>query len=159
MTVALYRHQMTTIRQNKPITMKQHALSSILNPTSQSPSPEPQSITHDQEQNVLRSETISAFHHALDDGGVEEDDDLLVLREKTKDEVDREEEAYQAFLEREVGEDIKGLVTVEPDHDAIQPDEGSEEGGSKEPTPKGKKRKRKKGEMEREETDQEFLMK
>jgi len=41
------------------------------------------------------------------------DDDLLVPRHKTQDELDLEEEEYREFLTRAVGEDIGGLVEVE----------------------------------------------
>ena len=38
-----------------------------------------------------------------------------MLREKTKDEMDREEEEYREFLAREVGEDLKRLIMIEED--------------------------------------------
>lgn len=98
------------------MTMRQARLESTLHPTSRSPSPEP--ITHAEEQRLLRDETIAVFHSAVGDGynAAEEDDDendLLVLREKSKDELEKEEEQYRAFLEREVGGDLANLVTVE----------------------------------------------
>jgi hypothetical protein len=118
---------------------------------------------------VLRKETIAAFHGAVvegrartreessedkDDNG-DGDDDFLVPREKTKDELLREEEEYRAFLEREVGEDLAGLITVEGsvlDGDAVE-----------EADPKGKKKRRKKeqGKIDstKEQEDHEFLMK
>jgi len=40
------------------------------------------------------------------------DDDFLILREKTQDEAEREEEKYRAFLEREVG-DLREVVRVD----------------------------------------------
>ncbi|KAF8526002.1 KRI1-like family C-terminal-domain-containing protein [Hysterangium stoloniferum] len=100
----------------KPLTIKQHALASMLETGSRTPSPEPEIVTHEHEQSALRAETISAFHHAVENGRNDEnEDDLLVLREKTKDQIDREEEEYQEFLAREVGEDIEGLIAVEND--------------------------------------------
>ncbi|OBZ65900.1 Protein kri1 [Grifola frondosa] len=135
---------------SKPLTMRQHALASALNPASRSPSPEP--LTHVQEQSALRSETIAAFHIAVED---EDEDDLLVPREKTKDEIEREEEEYRAFLEREVGEDIRGLVSI----DAQDEDTGAFASVEEEPV-KAKKARREKGDVKktRHEEDQEFLM-
>ena len=82
----------------------------MLNPSSRSPSPEP--LTYVQEQSALRKEAIEAFHSATkgQDEAIDEDgsdDDLLVLREKTKDEIQKEEEEYRDFLQREVGEDLE----------------------------------------------------
>jgi len=118
---------------------------------------------------VLRKETIAAFHGAVvegrtrtreesgeekDDNG-DGDDDFLVPREKTKDELLKEEEEYRAFLEREVGEDLAGLITVEGSVlDGVAVEEAE---------PKGKKKKRKKeqGKIDsnKEQKDHEFLMK
>ncbi|KAF8589513.1 hypothetical protein K439DRAFT_1383413 [Ramaria rubella] len=141
----------------KPLTIKQHALSSMLQATSRSPSPERLAVTHDQELNALRSETIAAFHGAID---VSNDDDggLLILREKTKDEAQREEEDYQEFLRREVGEDIKSLVTIEGGQETIKVSESA--GEIEETITNGKKKgvKKKGKEKEGQETDQEFLM-
>jgi protein KRI1 len=105
----------------------------------------------------LREETIAAFHKSVQQGeGEEEDDGLLVPREKTKDEMEREEEEYRAFLEREVGNDLTDLVTVE--------EVGARDSNLEEPAPKKGKRskekdKRKRKEAPKQETDQEFLMK
>lgn len=79
-------------------------------------------MTHVEEQDALRKETIAAFHGAIAQIG---DDDILVPREKTKDEREREEEEYRAFLEREVG-DLKQLVTLDADGD-IDEDEVKDE--------------------------------
>lgn len=150
--------------QDKPLTLRQHALQSVLNPTSRSPSPEP--LTHVKEQEALRSETIAAFHTAIsvDADEDEEEDDLLVPREKTKDEVEREEEEYREFLKREVGENLDELIRVERDgagggvlDDVKEEEEVGEEG-------KGKKKKRKSKEKDgkgkkKDEEDHEFLMK
>lgn len=142
------------------------ALEAQLNP-SRSPSPEP--LTHVQEQQALRKETISAFHTAVDGSGDADNDDLLVLREKTKDEQEREEEEYRAYLEREVG-DLKDIIG-EADT-GVQVEEGQEEEGEKEKKKKKKKKKggddkqeedstptTKKTRKSKEEEDQEFLLK
>ena len=139
--------------------MRQHALASALNPSSRSPSPEP--LTHVAEQAALRKETISAFHDAVTapkDSNAEDDDDFLVPREKTKDEIEREEEEYRQFLEREVGEDLKEIVTLETgtlagadDSDVEVKVEGKEE--------KKRKKKDTKEKKNKEAEDQEFLMK
>jgi hypothetical protein len=144
--------------QMKPLTIKQHALSSMLHAASHTPSPEPEIVTHDQEQVQLRSETISAFHHAVDEAA---DEGLLVLREKTKDDIEREEEEYQEYLKREVGEDIRDLITIEEDGVAtkVQDEDGGEAGESAAPKAKKKRKSRKGKEQETPETDQEFLMK
>jgi protein KRI1 len=129
--------------------------------TSRSPSPAPVPLTHAAEQAALRSETIAAFHTKAEDD--EEEDELLVERVKTKDELEREEEEYREFLEREVGEDLRdGLV------DIIAFEDAEASASVEEPEKKKKKKKRKKegnaGMQEVEgksksEKDQEFLMK
>ena len=108
---------------------------------SRSPSPVVALPTHVEEQKALRDETIRAFTQAAD----AEEDDFLIPREKTKDELELEEEEYRAFLQREVGEDLSALITVEG--------EGASGNGSaeatEEPTPeegsKKKKKQRKRG--------------
>lgn len=143
--------------------MRQHALQSALNPISRSPSPEP--LTHVKEQEILRSETIAAFHTAVTDDGDEEEDDLLVLREKTKDEVEHEEEEYREFLQREVGEDLGELIRVDADEGGLgrAKDEVEEaEAGTTEKKRKRKKEKNKGKDVtakSKEQEDQEFLMK
>ncbi|KAL6304942.1 KRI1-like family C-terminal-domain-containing protein [Sparassis latifolia] len=101
----------TRKNKSKPLTMRQHALASALDSKSPSPSPEP--LTHYEEQAVLRSETIAAFHTAVNEDS--DGDDLLVPRVKGKDELEREKEEYRAFLEKEVGEDLTHIVTIEED--------------------------------------------
>ncbi|KAG6813764.1 hypothetical protein H0H92_007716 [Tricholoma furcatifolium] len=142
----------------KPVTMRQVALQSALYSGSRSPSPEP--LTHVEEQRVLRDEAIAAFHDAIDDK--DGDDDLLVPREKTKDEQELEEEEYRAFLEREVGGDLKGLVEVQaPSFAETAPLDGEEEKKEKK-----KKKKSKQSNLSndgssgksKEDVDQEFLM-
>ncbi|EMD34170.1 hypothetical protein CERSUDRAFT_117663 [Gelatoporia subvermispora B] len=142
---------------SKPLTMRQHALASALNPDSRSPSPEP--MTHVQEQAALRDETIAAFHTAIKS---DEEDDLLIPREKTKDELEQEEEEYRAFLQRAVGEDLKDLITI--DENVVlqtEKEDVKEEGDTiKGKQDKKKKKKDKKGETKKnkKEDDQEFLM-
>ncbi|KAF8891880.1 KRI1-like family C-terminal-domain-containing protein [Infundibulicybe gibba] len=126
------------VTQSKPVTLRQVALQSMLESDSRSPSPEP--LPHIEEQRVLRDETIAAFHHAVDE---QDDGGLLIPRERTKDEQEREEEEYRAFLEREVGGDIRELVMVEPDSE-VKDDEASMGAD-----PEGKSK---------QEADQEFLM-
>lgn len=88
---------------------------------------------------------------------------MLVPREKTKDEVEREEEEYREFLKREVGENLGELIRVEKDGDGGVLDVKEEE-VEEEEEGKGKKKKRKSKEKDgkgkkKEEEDHEFLMK
>lgn len=131
--------------------MRQHALASALRPDSRSPSPEP--LTHFQEQAALRSETITAFHTAVSE---DEDDELLVPREKTKDELQQEEEEYKTFLEQQVGEDIGELIKFEDDERSpvASTSTAHREGGKKR-----KKESKAKGGKSKEDENQEFLMK
>ena len=103
-----------------------------------------------EEQHALRSETIAVFRNAVND----DDDPLLIPREKTKDEKEKEEEEYREFLAREVGEDLEGLVTIE--EEVI----GSREGDMNEIKQKNSKKSKDKGKGKAiQETDQAFLMK
>jgi protein KRI1 len=136
------------------VTIRQVRLEATLNPSSRSPSPRP--VTHADEQRALRDETIAIFHSAVDPAvGAESGDDsdnILVPREKSKDELEREDEEYRAFLQREVGDELPSLITVEKGMVSLTDVEG----------PKKTKRKREKGAENRAaegETDQEFLMK
>lgn len=139
--------------------MRQVVLESNLHPESRSPSPEP--LPHVEEQRVLRDETIAAFRIAADD---DDDDGLLIPREKTKGEQEREEEEYRAFLEREVGTDLRELVTIDAREDTKE-DEAPLAVGDEEKKKKKKKTKSKEGKAvketgkSRQEDDQEFLMK
>ncbi|KAI0333246.1 Krr1-domain-containing protein [Cubamyces sp. BRFM 1775] len=143
---------------SKPVTMRQHALASALE-GAQSRSPSPQPLTHMEEQEELRKETISAFHTAVKSQDDVEEDDFLVPREKTKDEIEQEEEEYRAFLQREVGEDLTGLVTVDPDSAGILDGADEEEPiGGKKKKAKHEKQKEKKPAKNKQEEDQEFLM-
>ena len=140
---------------------------------SRSPSPDEdveRPLTHVEEQEKLRKETIAAFHNAVPEG---DEDDFLIPREKTKDELEREEEKYRAFLEREVG-DLRDLVSIDgvsdEEHlevmDHVANEAVSEEDGS---SRKKKKKKKKvkdgvdesgsKQNKTKAEADQEFLMK
>ncbi|KAK0210500.1 Krr1-domain-containing protein [Desarmillaria ectypa] len=137
----------TKIKQSKPVTLHQVVLKSTLHPTSRSPSPE---LTHAEAQRELRKETIAAFH----EGDAErDDDDLLVPREKNKDEWEEEEEEYRDFLQREVGDDLKELITFWDSEDATRQPE-------QEDVPKKLKRKSKRAadNKSKEEENQGFLM-
>ena len=94
------------------MTIRQAALESALHTASRSPSPAP--LTHVEEQHALREEMVSHFRNAVteEDG---DEDTLLVPREKTKEEAEREDEEYRDFLKREVGDDLDALVTVQDD--------------------------------------------
>ncbi|KAK1231656.1 Kinetochore protein Spc24 [Marasmius sp. AFHP31] len=145
---------------SKPVTIRQVALEAALDAGSRSPSPEPRPFTHAEEQQLLRDETIAAFHGA---DGDDDADDFLVPREKTKDEQEKEEEEYRAFLERSVGTDLKNLVTVDPN--TISWDAEGDANTSKSVEDEGKKKKKKKSKdankdkkQSKGEADQEFLM-
>ena len=79
---------------------------------------------------------------------------MLVLREKTKDEIEKEEEEYRAYLQREVGGDLADIITVDAESDP-QPEEDER------PKKKSKKEKKEKatGKKTKQDDDQEFLMK
>ncbi|KZT04845.1 Krr1-domain-containing protein [Laetiporus sulphureus 93-53] len=136
---------------SKPLRMRQHAIASALKPESRSSSPEP--LTHVQEQAALRQETIAAFHTAVAE---DDDDGFLIPRDKTKDDIEREEEEYRAFLEREVGEDLKEIVTVEMTEVEVT----NEEEGEKAEKKKKKKKRKEEGKVQKSkrEEDREFLM-
>jgi len=146
--------------QSKPVTIRQVNLEAMLNP-SRSASPEsegPGPLTHVQEQEVLRQETIAAFHGAADRVG--DQDDFLIPREKTKDEREREEEEYRAFLEREVG-DLKELVTVDVDDVSEKEEEEVKNDDERDEKKKQKKKTKKRTEEMKQtkaEKDQEFLL-
>lgn len=145
----------------------------MLNP-SRTPPPEVEQhpLTHVEEQEILRRETIAAFHGAVDN---QAEDDFLIPREKTQDEREREEEEYRAFLEREVG-DLREVVSVgslENDEESVKEEVVENEDGKDKQVEK-KKKKTKKAKDERDannelsngkqkktkaEKDQEFLMK
>ena len=132
------------------------------------------SLTHVEEQEILRRETIAAFHGAVDN---QAEDDFLIPREKTQDEREREEDEYRAFLEREVG-DLREVVSVDDglgnDEESAKEDVVENEDGKDTQIEKKKKKKTKKAKEERDanhelsngkqkktkaEKDQEFLMK
>ncbi|KAF9012710.1 KRI1-like family C-terminal-domain-containing protein [Cyathus striatus] len=154
-SVTLNKKKKEDKSQSKRITLRQAALEEVLE-GSRSPSPEP--LTHVAEQRALRDETISAFHTAVQD--VEEDDDLLVPREKTKDELERDAEEYRSFLEREVG-DLKELVTVDENLSNVEDEEDGKESKKKKKKKKGKKGEEvgdESGKKSKAEKDQDFLM-
>ncbi|KIY52343.1 hypothetical protein FISHEDRAFT_70028 [Fistulina hepatica ATCC 64428] len=142
---------------DKPVTLKQVILQSALDAGTGSRSPSPVPLTHVQEQQMLRDETIAAFHTAVDANDVEEDD-LLVPREKTKDELEREEEEYKAFLEREVGDDLAGLITLDDAEPfSVAKDEPEEDALPATDAPRKKNKRESK--KSKEDENQEFLMK
>ncbi|KAL5531994.1 KRI1 [Sanghuangporus sanghuang] len=151
---------------SKPLHLRQHMLQSQLQPTSRSPSPEPVEPTHVEEQAALRKETISVFHSAVSQGHTNaddgDDDDILIPREKTKDEIEHEEEEYRAFLAREVGEDIGGLVSIERGEGSSVEGGKSQDRDEQEAEEKGKvdkkKKKKRKERKSKEQEDHEFLM-
>jgi len=152
--------------------MRQHLLESVLNPTSTSRSPSPTSVPlpHVEEQRILRNETIAAFHNSApvnskaDNGSEEEDDGLFVPRSKTLDELAVEEEEYRAFLEREVGGDLKELVVVEEGGLRVR-EESLGDARSQKDTEMKKKKKKSSNKTDgadaavNNEKDQEFLVK
>ena len=139
------------------MTIRQHALASVLEDVTGSRSPSPAPLTHVQEQKKLRAETVAAFHTAVKSED-EEEEDLLIPRSKTKDEIEREEEEYRAFLEREVGEDLSGLITVEDTDGAGASGSGAVD-VKEERTKKKSKKSKNKNAKSKHEDDQEFLMK
>ncbi|CAE6425253.1 unnamed protein product [Rhizoctonia solani] len=141
---------------SKPLTIKQQNLAALLESGSrpQSPTSEPLPLTHAQEQDALRDETISAFHNAVQEDDAE---DLLTLREGVKDETEQREEEYRDFLQREVGEDISQLLWVE--EGGIKVEEHSQPVTNEQTTQKEQSKKKKGKRKERkQETDEEFLM-
>ncbi|KAF8625368.1 hypothetical protein AX15_005419 [Amanita polypyramis BW_CC] len=149
---------------SKPVTLRQVAFEAALEGGSRSPSPETTKPTHVEEQRALRDETIAAFHHAItsedDNGDEDEDGGLLVPREKTKDELEQEEEEYRVFLEKEVGSDLEDLITIEN----FGAGEGVrfEKSSDIEVDDKTERRKKKKGKKSKvktkEQEDHQFLM-
>lgn len=92
-----------------------------------------------------------------------EEDDLLVLREKTKDDLEREEEEYKAFLEREVGGDLAELITVEAEGvvaevEVKEDEEGTAKGTEGRKKAKKEKKNASKQKCSKEEEDQQFLL-
>ncbi|KAJ6631459.1 KRI1-like family C-terminal-domain-containing protein [Mycena sp. CBHHK59/15] len=121
----------------KPLTIRAAALQSSL--LSRSPSPalaEPEPLVHVEEQRRLRDETIAAFHAVDGDG----EDDFLVPREKTLDELAREEDEYRLFLEKEVG-NVRELVDVGGDSTVVEPVQEDESAGKRKKKKKEKKNK------------------
>ncbi|KAJ7503104.1 KRI1-like family C-terminal-domain-containing protein [Mycena galericulata] len=139
----------------KPLTIRAANLQSALR--SRSPSPaEAVPVTHVEEQQRLRDETIAAFHAAEAD----DEEDWLVPREKTMDEVAREEEEYRLFLEKEVG-NLRDIVDVGGDTAVVEPPQ--EDGAKKKKKKKDKEKKSGDGttaaaRSSKQEEDQEFLV-
>ncbi|KAG8815533.1 hypothetical protein FRC17_000675, partial [Serendipita sp. 399] len=146
-------------KKEKALNIKQHALNSILNPSdSRTPSPAP--LTYAKEQELLKKETVRVFKDAVASGAEDSDDvDFLVPREKTKDEIEQEQEEYREFLQRELGPnvDIRELITVEDDIERIH-EEG--EGITRIISTKKKKKQKSSDEdrARKEQSDQDFLV-
>ena len=153
-------------KSNKPVKLHEQRIAAALDvATTRSSSPEAPSPppTHVVEQAALRAETIAAFHSSAADAGYteqQEEGGLFTLREKTRDEVEREEAEYRAYLEREVGplEKILDLGEEEKAQEWIRKEE-RDTLGEADSEKKNKKKKGKKIAEKREETDQEFLIK
>ncbi|KAK2462934.1 hypothetical protein APHAL10511_005132 [Amanita phalloides] len=149
---------------SKPVTLRQVAFEAALEGgESRSPSPELRKPTHVEEQHDLRDETIAAFHGAITGADASEDDEgggLLVPREKNKDELEREEEEYRAFLEKEVGSDLEDLITIEKFDEGVQVDKSSDiEVDGRKRKKREKKSEGKESEVKtKEQEDHEFLM-
>ncbi|KAH0829126.1 KRI1-like family C-terminal-domain-containing protein [Lanmaoa asiatica] len=149
--------KLKTKEKSKPLTIREAALASVLaeaDSYSRSPSPEPRPLTHTEEQALLRSETRAAFHGATNSEAQGDDDDLLIPRSRTRDEIELEEEEYKAFLEREVGEDLHNLVTVDT-NEVVGASESVEIVGDYDKTHEGKKKKGKKEREKEKERNQE----
>lgn len=80
-------------------------------------------------------------------------DELLVPRSRSQDELELEEEEYRAFLEREVGEDLHNLVSVDT-HEAVSASEAIDIVGDGDKKSEGKKKK--KGKKEREKKKESY---
>ncbi|KAH9961622.1 KRI1-like family-domain-containing protein [Russula compacta] len=156
----------------KPITLPEQRLAAALDvATSRSASPEdpsPPPQAHVAEQAALRAETIAVFHSSAaardpDAGDAEQEEGgLFTLREKTRDEVEREEVEYRAYLEREAGPvekilDLGEEIKVEDETRRQGTEDMSVHPDEAEPGKK-KKKSRKRVADERKETDQEFLI-
>jgi protein KRI1 len=136
---------------SKPLTFRQATLASALEAnTSRSPTPETHIPTYTEEQRQLRDETRAAFHVDVDDT---DDEGLLVPREKTKDELEYEEEEYQEYLKHAVGQDLQSLIEV----DNAEAENNEEGTGDKKKSKKKKRGNEAKG-MSKQEADQEFLV-
>ena len=148
--------------QSRPLLLRQHKIKSALEGNSSDDDDDTDAkaepLTHTAEQAALRKETISAFHGAVDTKSEDEEDDLLVPREKTKDELEHEEEEYREFLEREVGEDIGALVALEGE-DVLEREGDMGVSSEEVPEERKKSKKSKKSQKRKQESDHEFLMK
>ncbi|EAU91884.1 hypothetical protein CC1G_04651 [Coprinopsis cinerea okayama7 len=140
---------------SKPVTVRQVALDAVLH-GSRSPSPEPNLPTHVEEQRALRDETIAAFHSAVPED--DDVDDLLIPREKTKDEIEAEEEEYKAYLARQVGEDLQDLISLRGNSDDESTGKEKDQGGDDEKKDEKEGKKSKKKKKSKAEKDEEFLV-
>ncbi|QRV98074.1 Kri1 family protein [Ceratobasidium sp. AG-Ba] len=141
---------------SRPLTIKQQNLAALLESSSRPTSPTPTPLTHAQEQEALRDETISAFRNAVEDED-EDEGGLLTLREGVRDEAELREEEYKDFLNREVGEDLSGLMWVEKGDTKVE-ENGAQELGVASGISRSEGKKKGRRKERKEETDQEFLM-
>ncbi|KAM0793475.1 hypothetical protein ACM66B_000917 [Microbotryomycetes sp. NB124-2] len=91
---------------SKPVLLKDYQRQRVLaDPTlsisDQTPDSSFKPLTHRQEELALKDEVKRAFMGDSQDE--DEDDDLLVARDKTKDEIDNEEREYAEFLKANAG--------------------------------------------------------
>ncbi|KAG1836085.1 KRI1-like family C-terminal-domain-containing protein [Suillus subalutaceus] len=136
----------TTKNKSKPLTFRQATLASALEAnSSRSPTPEPHIPTYTEEQRQLRDETRTAFHAAAAES---DDDELIVPREKTKDELEDEEQEYKEYLKHAVGMDLESLIEAE----------NVEQGANEKKKSKTKKSGNEAKGMSKKEADQEFLV-
>lgn len=105
-------------------------------------------------RSTQRHKVISVVFFGCEDGQVLtqmcSDDDLLIPRLRTRDEVELEEEEYMAFLEREVGEDLRNLVVETNAPVGAPEDVNIVENGDKKHEGKNKKKGKKEREKEKE---------
>ena len=149
------------------MTLPEQRLAAALDDTSSSRSSSPPlPPTHIEEQAALRAETIAAFHEGTGDVAKQEEEEggLFTLREKTRDEIEREEAEYRAYLEREVGplEEILDLGEEGKTEGEVRRQEDDDTHARPAEAETGKKKKKKRGRKggeDKKETDQEFLIK
>ncbi|KAK4055204.1 Kinetochore protein Spc24 [Microbotryomycetes sp. JL201] len=92
----------------KPVLLKDYQRQRVLaDPTlsvsDNAPDSSFQPLTHRQEELALKDEVKKAFMGSDSDQGEDDGDDLLVARDKTKDQVEEEEREYAQFLKENAG--------------------------------------------------------
>lgn len=93
-----------------PVKLKDYQLKSLLNESNNIQEEGKESsriMTNEEEFKALKAETIAAFHSAVPDENVgeenDDDDELLTLRTKSQKEKDSEDKDYKKFLDEVVG--------------------------------------------------------